>query len=340
MQLHARLIKPEFYTDGELLRWPRDKRNFYAGLFHLADDSGCLEFDAFEFKLQLFRSPQDVDLTVEILEQFTQELSASSKLIPYEINGKMCFYLKNFHRHQTLKNPSSPMVALPVWVTWQQYPSNPRSGKYIVNENLLTAFLRVRTFCPNFSYTDLVETVRVSQYPSKSSSKGIRIRRELEQEPLGSNRPVLDTQPTRVHAGVVTPPPPPGNIPEHYPLCQGFAAWAQERDGKPLFCISDGATAYRDLEGMLSDLDTLTIAQCGGKRYLFPVEQKARESYWRAELGRAPFTRAIYERIIRQVTQDIADGRSPGGSRRRTPPAGTHDASSSYFDQGATYVVE
>ena len=64
-RLRNRIRKADRYSDGELLRWHRDKRATYDGLYSLAEDSGCLEDDPFTWKLLIWRSPMDTAITVE-----------------------------------------------------------------------------------------------------------------------------------------------------------------------------------------------------------------------------------------------------------------------------------
>ena len=71
-RLRNRMVKADFWTDAELLRWPRDKRQTYRGLWAIAEDSGCLEDDPFGWKLLLFPSPLDADITVERLEHWVR----------------------------------------------------------------------------------------------------------------------------------------------------------------------------------------------------------------------------------------------------------------------------
>lgn len=142
MKLHNRLIKASFWNDPDLLQWPRDKRWFYEGLVQLADDSGCLEDSPFAFKVHLFPSPLDADITVEVVASWIGELVDQRKLVRYEAQGKSCLFIVNFHRHQVLRNSPPPSVPLPPWVTWQPFSSNSRSGKYIVSEELLTQCLQ------------------------------------------------------------------------------------------------------------------------------------------------------------------------------------------------------
>lgn len=144
MRLHNRQVKAAFWTDTQLIKeLPRDGRLFYQGTWQLADDSGCLDDDPLAFKIHLF--PADADITIDIIEQFRDALVAIEKLIPYEANGKKCLYLKNFHKHQAIKNPAPPETPLPPWIEWVPYNSNPRMGKYVINPSLLNTSYELLT---------------------------------------------------------------------------------------------------------------------------------------------------------------------------------------------------
>lgn len=112
------MVKAQFWTDPELLRWPRDKRETYRGLWALAEDSGCLEDDPFGWKLILWPSPVDGDITVDVLTQWRDELIEARKLIPYDADGKPYLYLRTFHNHESPRNPQRPDLPLPAWVEW------------------------------------------------------------------------------------------------------------------------------------------------------------------------------------------------------------------------------
>lgn len=135
MRLHNRQVKAEFWNDPELLQWPREKRWFYLGLVQLADDSGCVENNAFAFKINLFPSPADQDITPERISSWVQELIQAGKLIPYTAQRKDCLFIKNFHKHQSLNKPTPPnksSVPLPPWIAWQRGPTRGSSG-YVIN---------------------------------------------------------------------------------------------------------------------------------------------------------------------------------------------------------------
>jgi hypothetical protein len=133
MRLHNRIIKAAFWTDTDLLRYlDRDGRMFYIGLIQLADDSGCLEDDLLAFKIHLY--PADMDVDLDFIQKHRDRLVELGKLIPYTSEGKQCLYLKNFHKHQSLRSPAPPSVPLPEWITWEPGETARSSGKYIVSE--------------------------------------------------------------------------------------------------------------------------------------------------------------------------------------------------------------
>ena len=140
MRLHNRQVKAAFWTDTELIKLLNiPGRMFYQGLWQLADDSGCLEHDMLAFKIHLF--PADSEITTDIIEEWVDKLIGSKKLIPYEAGDKKCLFLKNFHKHQTLKNCPPPDVPLPFWITFEAYASNEKQGKYVFDEDKLNSFL-------------------------------------------------------------------------------------------------------------------------------------------------------------------------------------------------------
>lgn len=127
MRLHNRQVKAAFWDDPKLLRLHRDARTLFHGLWHLADDSGCLDHDTFAFKTFLFRSPQDDDMTIERLGALTQQLIDVELVIPYEAARKQCLFIRHFHK-QSLRSPAPPEVPLPPWVVWQASPEKWRAS--------------------------------------------------------------------------------------------------------------------------------------------------------------------------------------------------------------------
>jgi len=128
-RLRNRIRKADYFTDGELLRWHRDKRQTYTGLWALAEDSGCLEDDPFSWKMQIWGSPLDSDITVELLEQWRDELIEAHKLIPYEAEGKRYLFIRTFHQHEHPRNPQKPDLPLPEWVEYETTTGVGKGGK-------------------------------------------------------------------------------------------------------------------------------------------------------------------------------------------------------------------
>lgn len=132
MKLHNRMCKAEFYTDPDLLQLPRDVRTFYRDLWHVTEDSGCLEDSPFGLKITLYPSPLDSDATVESITQWRDALIDAGKLTRYEVDGKPYLFVTNFLTHQTLTNSGVSDVPIPPWVTLEQHPTDKRKRSYKV----------------------------------------------------------------------------------------------------------------------------------------------------------------------------------------------------------------
>jgi len=128
-RLHNRIRKADYFSDGELLRWNRDKRTTYSGLWALAEDSGCLEDDTFDWKMSLWPSPLDGDITIDLLDRWRQEYIDAGKLIPYEAEGKRYLYLRTFHEHEHPRNPQPPGLPTPPWLRVDALEGTGKDGK-------------------------------------------------------------------------------------------------------------------------------------------------------------------------------------------------------------------
>ena len=180
MRLHNRQVKAAFWTDTDLLRLlDIPGRMFYQGLWQLADDSGCLEYDVLAFKIHLF--PAD-PVDTEAIQHWIDKLIESKKLIPYEAENKKCLYLKNFHKHQTLKNCPPPAVPLPPWISFEPYPSNNKQGKYVIREDILNEFLQCSYNKKNINETGL----RLSYNQNQNLNQNKDIYSTSEQSPDAS----------------------------------------------------------------------------------------------------------------------------------------------------------
>jgi len=131
MRLRNRIRKATYYTDPYLCRLHRDKREFYGSLWACAEDSCCLEDDMFGVKIAAWPSPLDADLTVELFEQWRDELIADRKLIPYEADGKRYLYIPTMAEHENPRNPQKPDTPLPTWVEWVGNEADIRKGKFV-----------------------------------------------------------------------------------------------------------------------------------------------------------------------------------------------------------------
>jgi hypothetical protein len=112
--MRRRMINPDFFTDEDVVEnLDFAGRLFYAGLWCVAEDSGCFEPAPMQLKMKIF--PGDSIETTRIKEYLTV-LAENEKLVYYEIGGKEYAWLCNFWKHQRLDRPTPPKLPTPEWV--------------------------------------------------------------------------------------------------------------------------------------------------------------------------------------------------------------------------------
>lgn len=140
------MVNAEFYTDPELLRWPSGKRDLYRSLWALAEDSACVEDDPFGWKCAAWPSPLDAKThSVAKFTAWRDELIEARKATPYEAEGGRFLFLPDMAEHEHPRNPQSPNLPLPEWVTWQQHASDLRKGAYTFDWELYKRCTTVET---------------------------------------------------------------------------------------------------------------------------------------------------------------------------------------------------
>ena len=140
------MLKADYWSDGWL--WSKSAlfRDFYQGLWALAEDSGILENKPLDIQVAL-----PFKITEGQIKDFIKELIKEKKLISF---NEKYFFLVNFHKHQGLTRSVKPKTPIPAWLTWEPYPSNNRLGKFVVNEEKFNSV----TVC-NETVTECNETV-------------------------------------------------------------------------------------------------------------------------------------------------------------------------------------
>jgi len=104
-----RSIKPEFWTNEQVVRCSRDARLLFVGLWNFADDQGVIPASPRQIGLQVF--PGD-NLKPERIEAFLSELLEASLLLLFEAAGKRYFFITGWHHQRiakkTAKYPAPP----------------------------------------------------------------------------------------------------------------------------------------------------------------------------------------------------------------------------------------
>lgn len=104
----ARLLKLAFWTDGKLLKLPRDARMVYLATWNLADDQGILPADVEDFHTRMFPADPDLDVTWHL-----DQLKAANRLVEFaDEKGEVYWWIPRFHWHQKI-DEISPQFPLP-----------------------------------------------------------------------------------------------------------------------------------------------------------------------------------------------------------------------------------
>ena len=304
MRLHNRMIKADFRSDPDLLQWHRDKRSTYEGLWQLADDSGCLEDSAFAFKLHLWPSPLDSDITVAVIERWIAEMVDDEKLIRYTTNKKACLFLKNFPKHQKLASPTPPEVPLPPWIQYvKEVVKRKNNREYTVGRYIYLTEDR----------SEIKATSKPHQSHIQSTSNDLSPIEEKRREEKGKE-------------GVSEPAARPlPEIPsilsrDSYSRCLALEEYSRQSVGKACFGPTSIAASYLDrYESKLAELDDLA-ALVMNRMLLAPISDRAIQDHWRhtLESPTAPFTSGTFAKIISQAINDLADRktRAPRGTAK------------------------
>lgn len=134
MSIRRRIISPDLFSDPDLT--PLDKRYLYENLQVLAEDSGCLRWDARVIAGELLRFD---NLPLARVEEVMEELVHEGRVWLYEAQDKVWAYLPEFRIWQrSLGRWAEPVaVPLPLGVVFEpsDLPNQKGSGRYLWPES-------------------------------------------------------------------------------------------------------------------------------------------------------------------------------------------------------------
>ena len=107
-----RVIHPEFWTDGKMLKLPLRTRLFYIGLWQFADDYGHLEDESEQLQVLIFPGGCE-PVTPEETSMMITELCACHRLFRYEVDGKKCLAISFWDRWQHIEKRSRARLPSP-----------------------------------------------------------------------------------------------------------------------------------------------------------------------------------------------------------------------------------
>ena len=112
-----RMISPEIWGDGRVLKLTDLGKLLWVGLITQADDEGIFESDADVIKaaVHMHASPLIVQRSLDHIVQLTLA-------IPYEDGIQPLAFLPSFYKHQWIDRPTPTKHARPAWRTLLDYP--------------------------------------------------------------------------------------------------------------------------------------------------------------------------------------------------------------------------
>lgn len=181
-----RVIDTEIYFDTELCSLLGAKGlHLYIRLWGLADDSGVYQPNYKDIALRMGA----LKFTDKEVSDMIYGLIQVGKIIPFTgSTGKPYHYLKNFLRHQPLRNPAVPKYPLPEWIHCEikEY----RSGKKYANYSIIHENLPV-------GYSETTGSLPVDyQYPTSSPKTETETETKLETETGNETETKQETETT------------------------------------------------------------------------------------------------------------------------------------------------
>jgi hypothetical protein len=128
--MRARLLKPDFWTDEDLVELPFEYRLLFAGLWNLADREGRLEDRPKRIKLLLF-PVDDIDV-----DRGLTALAGAEKIVRYRAaDGQQVVWIPGFTRHQHchIKEPASKLPPYQPGASPVQAPDKPGARPTVTN---------------------------------------------------------------------------------------------------------------------------------------------------------------------------------------------------------------
>jgi hypothetical protein len=103
-----RTTKPEFWTDSKTGTLSSDAKCVFIALWNHVDDYGVIENDPVEIAARIL--PHRTTALDDCLLRPLDEIARKRLIEPFVIDGKAYLWVRNFTKHQRIKNPAKPLL--------------------------------------------------------------------------------------------------------------------------------------------------------------------------------------------------------------------------------------
>lgn len=120
-----RTIKPDHWNDRELPKISLQAHLLWIGIWNFSDDSGIIDADPLLIKSQVF--PRRLDVRVEQLTQWLDQLVMARFLVPFVFNNASYYVSRTFETHQKIDRPTPSKIPKEIIRrALDEYSSKPR----------------------------------------------------------------------------------------------------------------------------------------------------------------------------------------------------------------------
>lgn len=120
-----RSIKPEFWSNEQVMNCSTNARLLFIGLWNFVDDSGRHSLAYKQLKALVF--PGD-DFSSDFIRGLFDELSSNGLLVTYSVDGKDYFQITGWH-HQKIDRPQPSKLPPPPVALVEQSPNDRAGGE-------------------------------------------------------------------------------------------------------------------------------------------------------------------------------------------------------------------
>lgn len=119
-----RTVKPDHWSDSELINISLGAHLLWIGSWNFSDDEGVFESDPLLIKAQVF--PRRTDVRIEQISQWLDQLVKARYIVPFEYQNRGYYITRTFKTHQKIDRPHPSKIPSKILKTITGYSTKVR----------------------------------------------------------------------------------------------------------------------------------------------------------------------------------------------------------------------